>query len=122
MLGVNDIAGNPSISQMNMLVSYYKAILKACIAKNPNMEIFVLGVSPVGKKSSISMDKVNYYNVKLERQLLKLKNVYYYDLALELAGDDGYLQPQYVSSDGLHWTPKAYDVVLKAMKEMVKAY
>lgn len=122
MLGVNDIAGNPSEKQMDNMIRYYKAILKSCVKKNPNMEIFVLGVSPVGKSSNVSLNTINYYNRKMERQVVPLDNVYYYDLCLELAGDDGYLKPEYVAGDGLHWTSKTYDTVLKAMKEMVKEY
>jgi lysophospholipase L1-like esterase len=122
MLGVNDMAGNPSESAMNTIISYYKAILESCIASNPNMEIFVLGVSPVGKKSTVSLSTINYYNTRMEKKLLALDNVYYYDLALELADEEGYLEDKYAASDGLHWTSKAYDTVLKAMKEFVKAY
>lgn len=122
MLGVNDLAGNPTEKQMDNMISYYKAILKSCTKKNQNLEIFVLGVSPVGKKSSVNLNTINYYNRKMERKIVPLKNVYYYDLCLELAGDDGYLKPEYVASDGLHWTSKTYDTVLKAMKEMVKEY
>ncbi len=122
MLGVNDMAGNPSEKGMNTIISYYKKILKACIASNPDMEIFVMGVSPVGKTSNISLKTVNYYNTKMERSVVPLKNVYYYDLALELSGDDGYLRPEYAASDGLHWTSKTYDTVLKAMRECVKEY
>lgn len=122
MLGVNDIAGNPSKKQLDTTIKYYEAILKKCIAKNPNIEIFVMGVSPVGKHSTVSMDTVNYYNWKLERRVVALENVYYYDLALDLAGEDGYLKPQYVCSDHLHWTSKTYDTVLKALKKLVKAY
>jgi lysophospholipase L1-like esterase len=58
----------------------------------------------------------------MEKKLLALDNVYYYDLALELADEEGYLEDKYAASDGLHWTSKAYDTVLKAMKEFVKAY
>lgn len=122
MLGVNDIAGNPSEKQMDQMIQYYRAILKSCVKKNPDMEIFVLGVSPVGKNSTVNLNTINYYNRKMERQIVPLKNVYYYDLCLELAGEDGYLKPEYVASDGLHWTSKTYDTVLKAMKEMVKEY
>ncbi|MDE6624956.1 MAG: hypothetical protein K2K56_01155 [Lachnospiraceae bacterium] len=122
MLGVNDMAGNPSESSMNTIISYYEAILKTCIAGNPDMEIFVIGVSPVGKNSSISMKKVNYYNTKLEKKLLALKNVYYYDLALDLSDEEGYLAAEYAASDNLHWTSKAYDTVLKALREIVKGY
>lgn len=122
MLGVNDIAGNPTEKQMDNMIRYYKAILKSCVKKNPDMEIFVLGVSPVGKSSSVSLNTINYYNRKMERQVVPLDNVYYYDLCLELAGNDGYLKPEYVAGDGLHWTSKTYDTVLKAMKEMVKEY
>ena len=82
----------------------------------------MLGVSPVGKKSSVNLNTINYYNRKMERKIVPLKNVYYYDLCLELAGDDGYLKPEYVASDGLHWTSKTYDTVLKVMKDMVKEY
>ncbi|MCM1500003.1 MAG: GDSL-type esterase/lipase family protein, partial [Clostridium sp.] len=122
MLGVNDMAGNPSESSMNTIIGYYEAILKTCIAANPDMEIFVIGVSPVGKNSSISMEKVNNYNVKLEKKLLALENVYYYDLALDLSDEDGYLAAEYAAADGLHWTSKAYDTVLKALREIVKGY
>jgi hypothetical protein len=122
MLGVNDMAGNPSKSAMNTIISYYQAILKSCIAVNPDMEIFVIGVSPVGKNSTVSLSTINYYNTRMEKKLLALDNVYYYDLALELADEEGYLETQYAAADGLHWTSKAYDTVLKATREFVKAY
>lgn len=122
MLGVNDIAGNPSKKQMDITIKYYEKILKKCIKKNKNIEIFVMGVSPVGKHSTVKMSKVNYYNWNLERRIVAMDNVYYYDLALDLAGNDGYLKPKYVCSDSLHWTSKTYDTVLKALKELVKAY
>lgn len=122
MLGVNDMPGNPSEKYMDTTIAYYRKILQACMKKNPDIEIFVMGVSPIGKKSTISLDKINYYNRKMEKKVVPLKNVYYYDLALDIAGDDGYLKPEYVAADGLHWTSRTYDVVLKAMKECVKEY
>lgn len=122
MLGVNDMPGNPSEKYMDTTIAYYRKILQACMKKNPDIEIFVMGVSPIGKKSTISLSRINYYNRKMEKKVVSLKNVYYYDLALDIAGEDGYLKPEYVASDGLHWTSKTYDVVLKAMKECVKEY
>lgn len=122
MLGVNDIAGNPSNQYMNTTIRYYIAILKTCIKKNPDIEIFVMGVSPVGKGSSVKMSTVNYYNTGLEESVVALENVYYYDLALDMAGDDGYMKPEFISADSLHWTSAAYDTALKAMRECVKEY
>lgn len=122
MLGVNDIAGNPSQKYMDTTIKYYNKILKKCIKKNPDIEIFVMGVSPVGKGSTVKMKTVNYYNTQLEESVVALENVYYYDLALDMAGDDGYLKPEFVTADSLHWTSLAYDTALKAMRECVKEY
>lgn len=122
MLGVNDLAGNPTESYMDNTIRYYKQIVKVCLKKNPNMEIFVMGVAPVEAGISVNNATIKEYNRKLEDSLLIMDNVYYYDLALELAGEDGCLKPQYAATDGLHWNAAAYDVILKAQKKFVLEY
>lgn len=122
MLGVNDLAGNPADSYMNTVIAYYKSILKACIKKNPDMEIFVMAVAPVGENAPVSMSVIDAYNMKMEDVLLTMDNVYYYDLKWDLADERGYLKPEYMASDGLHWKAAAYDVMLKVQKDLIKEY
>lgn len=112
MLGVNSLWSSDS-SWLNSLWTDYEKILQKCRKKNPNMEIVVVGVAPVGKKASISKSAVNKFNKILKEKVSKKSGMYYCDMTSYLADSNGYLLSKYSAGDGVHWQIKTYSYVLE---------
>ena len=122
MLGINALYKGTSPRYMDHVIKYYDRILKACLKKNPHMEIIVMSVSPVGKRAVEKLKDVKLFNRKLMKLLKKYEEVQYMDLFPFMAGSDGYLKKSYNAGDGVHWNPSACRAVLKKMKQFVKIF
>lgn len=122
MLGINALYKGTSPRYMDHVIKYYDRILKACLKKNPHMEIIVMSVSPVGKRAVEKLKDVKLFNRKLKKLLKKYEEVQYMDLFPFMTGSDGYLKKSYNAGDGVHWNPSACRAVLKKMKQFVKIF
>lgn len=122
MLGMNGLPGKSNSSYQKVMVDYYKKILKKCLKKNPDMEIIVVGVSPTGRGSSVSMSNVKAFNKKLKKMTKPYDTVYYMDLTPVLGDGSGYLKKCYNGGDGIHWKKAAYQKVFDAFKKFAREF
>lgn len=114
MLGMNSLVGKPSNSTMENALKYYKKIIRACLQKNPDMQIIVLPVSPTRSTARVSNTYIKQFNVKL-KAMAKECQVYYYDYTSFIKNSDGALKSKYNGGDGLHWKASAYPEFKKAL-------
>ena len=94
-------------------------MLDNIVSKQPDAEIYIMGITPVSKHksttdSTFTMDRVKLYNEALHK-LAGENNCWYVDLCEGLAGSDGYL-PADVTSDGVHFNASHYKVWLDYLK------
>jgi hypothetical protein len=122
MFGMNGLPGNPSGASMDNQVRCISGIIKKCQKKNPNVEIVIMGVSPVTARAHVHLSSVKRFNKKLKASLKKKEGVYYYDPATVLANDQGYLKSGYGGGDGIHWSVSAYKKVYQSLQEFVKEW
>lgn len=122
MFGMNGLAGNPGSGSMQTQINCIGSIIKKCRKKNPEMEIIIMGVSPVSASTSVKMSNVRMFNRMLKKSLKKHKDVHYYDLSKILASSGGYLSSSYNGGDGIHWNSAAYKKVYKAINQYVKEW
>ena len=114
LLGINEIGYDTQT-----FIDYYTTMLDAIIAKQPNCDIYIMGLSPVSEAKSKSsetfnMTRIKEYNTAL-RQLAADKGCYYMDLVSALAGPDGYL-PATETTDGVHFSANVYKTWLDYVK------
>ena len=119
MLGVNSLWSTDS-KRLNSMWSQYEKILKKCHKKNPNMEIIVVGVAPVGKGAKISQKAVTKFNKLLKKKVSKKADMYYCDISESMSNAKGYLLPEYGAGDGIHWKSSTYRHVLKQWDNFAK--
>ncbi|MDO5155797.1 MAG: GDSL-type esterase/lipase family protein [Eubacteriales bacterium] len=119
MFGMNSLPGNPSDAGMDVQTRAICSVIKQCKKKNPNMEIVIMGVSPVGRTASVRLASVRRFNAKLKKSIKAYKNVHYFEPANVLADGAGYLSREYGGGDGIHWSPNAYKKVYQAVNEFV---
>lgn len=124
MLGVNALPGRTNSTYMDYIIKYYGYILGKCLKKNPDMEIIVMGVSPVGRGANVRLGSVKLFNKKLKTLLKnkKFRDVHYMDLFPVLADSSGYLKGQYGAGDNIHWNRGTYSLVLQEMKKAVRKF
>ncbi|MCM1500004.1 MAG: GDSL-type esterase/lipase family protein [Clostridium sp.] len=122
MLGMNGLVGSPGDADLNTKVDYFRKIIRACLKKNPDMEIVVLGVSPVGRRASVKKDTVERFNKKLKRLVNSMDGVRYYDTWQILADSQGYLKSQYGGGDGIHWQKSGYEKIKKSLDAFIREY
>lgn len=114
LLGINEIGYD-----VDTFGELYSSMLDTIIAKQPDCDIYVMGLTPVSyAKSSSSdtfnMDRIKQYNEKL-RSLASDKKCYYIDLVSALSGEDGYL-PSSETTDGVHFSTPTYEKWLNYLK------
>lgn len=119
MMGVNSLWSSDS-DALNSLLESYEKIIKKCRKRNANIEIFVIGVAPVGRNASVSSNAVRKFNSLLKKMASKMESVYYYSLSDSLADSNGYLLSKYAAGDGVHWRRETYDYVLKKWDSYTK--
>ncbi|MDL2293655.1 GDSL-type esterase/lipase family protein [Ruminococcaceae bacterium OttesenSCG-928-D13] len=92
------------------LLEYYAGMIDAFkAALDPAVTFYIQSITPVvqGVDSRFSLDRINSLNDQLAKMALE-KGCYYIDLHEALAGDDGWLRPDYGAGDGYHMTPVGY--------------
>lgn len=122
MLGMNGLVGSPGEGDLSTKADYFKKIIRACQKKNPDMEIVVMGVSPVGREATVKKDTVVRFNEKLKKLVKPMPEVRYYDTWEVLADSQGYLKGQYGGGDGVHWQKSGYEAVRKDLNRFIREY
>lgn len=122
MFGMNGLVGSPTTVSMDEQIDYMGKIIKKCRKKNRNMEIIILGVSPVSGGAHVKLSSIKTFNKRLKKAVKKWDDVHYYDLADVLADENGYLKRGYSGGDGIHWSPDAYKKVHQALNTYVKEW
>ncbi|MBE6594514.1 MAG: hypothetical protein E7644_01810 [Ruminococcaceae bacterium] len=93
---------------------YYEKLLDAIAAASPETVPVLQSVFPVARESrSITNDMIDRANGVIAT-IAKERGFVYVDANAVLKDREGYLKPAYCSStDGIHLTAAAYDVILK---------
>jgi lysophospholipase L1-like esterase len=122
MFGMNGLPGNPSGASMDNQVKCISGIINKCRKNNPDVEIVIMGVSPVTARASVHLSSVRLFNKKLKNSLKNKKGVHYYNPATVLANEQGYLKSGYGGGDGIHWSVAAYKKVYQSLQDFVKEW
>ncbi|MGI6029457.1 MAG: GDSL-type esterase/lipase family protein [Candidatus Heteroscillospira sp.] len=114
LLGINEIGYD-----VDYFIGLYQDMLDDIREKQPDAELYIMGLTPVSAYKSansdtFNMDRVRSYNDAL-RQLAADNSGWYVDLCAGLAGSDGYL-PSNVTTDGVHFAAEHYKVWLDYLK------
>lgn len=107
LLGVNEIA-----FPTDYFIGLYAGILDKLAEAEPGAEIYIMSLSPVTARKSAdgspyTEEKVLEYNAALYA-LAAERGCWYVDNIDALAGEDGYLPPDYAQEDGVHLWPSKY--------------
>lgn len=112
MIGINDL-GN-GISQETSM-EYYEKIIKMIKTESPNCEMFVESVLPT---TTIDLDKIVQFNSEL-KALCENEGIDYIDL-YSLFFDNGAIDTELISADGVHLNGKGYSKWITAINDYVE--
>ncbi len=111
-LGVNGVS---SCSE-EQFVGYYKDLIAEIKDASPLTKIILQSIYPVCSDyqyvNSISMEKINRANSWIA-ELAHEEGVYYLNTISALVDETGYLNPDYSNGDGIHISPKGFEVILE---------
>lgn len=113
-MGLNDI---PTYSAENFAEKYKgfaDEVLKVC----PHTKIYIMGLSPVMSECEYTTNnKIDEYNSKLDELFENYnQNIYFVNAGTVLKNDNGSLNKEYSSGDGIHLTGAAYDEMLEELE------
>ncbi len=111
--GINGIAW---LSE-EQFISDYEALLDQIEYVSPDTTIIVESILPVSSywersDGGVSNEKIDAYN-ELLLQMAEDRGLYYLDSASALKDEDGDMDSQYDSGDGLHYNTDGYEVVIE---------
>ncbi len=114
LLGINEIGYDVSY-----FADQYQTMLDSIREKEPDADIYIMGLTPVSAHksatdSTFTMDRVKMYNDALHT-LAAENDCWYVDLCEALSDETGYL-PSGVTSDGVHFAASHYKVWLQYLK------
>lgn len=114
-LGVNGV----SSCSKEQFTGYYKDLIDAIKEASPYTTIILQSIFPVCSDyqyvNSISMEKINNANAWIA-ELADEKDCYYLNTTSVLVDETGYLNPEYSNGDGIHISPKGFEVILDYIK------
>ncbi len=121
MLGSNGIQWLSNSAMISSIDSLVGIIQEA----SPDSKIYLISVTPVtpGYDSTVEdvnvMEKINDYNSDL-KDFAEEKGVIFINVAEDLKDEYGYFSSAFAESDGMHFKPGAYKVVLSKIERTVK--
>ncbi|MBR6217672.1 MAG: SGNH/GDSL hydrolase family protein [Eubacterium sp.] len=100
-----------------------KVVIDCIREYHPNAIIYVENVLPMGSSfsqnnPSFSNSRANEYNRKLLKMCQEYGDLIYLDIASCMRDDDGAALYEYIS-DGLHYTPEGYRVIMEFIRGAV---
>lgn len=107
LIGANSIVG----MEDEPFLAYYSEMLDAIRAKlDPRVSLYVQSITPVvqGVDDRFDMERINALNDALAN-MANDKGLYFINLCEALAGEDGWLKPEYGAADGYHLTADGCD-------------
>lgn len=106
--------GTNALTFMNrqQLIYYYDQLLTALQEQLPDTIFYVCSITPTtvdeaSRRPVFVYDAVYAANNEIA-MMASLKGMHYINLHEVLAGEDGYLKPEYAYSDGIHLRPDTY--------------
>ena len=115
-LGVNGVGYVDNEAFIKDYSEFIDDILKA----SPDSEIIIQSILPVGSAEEKKLPKLNNDNIDAVNLLLMElafeKGVYYLDVASVMKQADNTLAEEYDDGGGLHFTSRAYDVIMNYIK------
>lgn len=115
LVGANEFMNNTP----KLTVKNFNKMRKLLEAKNPNIEIVIIKISPQGKTGR-DKDKVaarKKYNKAYKKFAEKYDNVYYCNVTDFMDDGLGTLSPNCDAGDGCHWTPYAAKEMMLILKQ-----
>lgn len=115
-LGSDDILW-PTDNPQEYAINHYTALIDAIQQKLPQAEITILSVTPVTEEAlgkEPRYQNIPAYNEKLKEMAAK-EQIAFADLSAMIAG-----HPDLFDTDGIHFKPEFYPLLLNALKERVK--
>lgn len=111
-LGVNGV----SSCTKEQFVGYYKDLIAEIKEASSLTKIILQSIYPVCSDyqyvNSISMEKINRANAWIA-EMAHEEGVYYLNTISALVDETGYLNPDYSNGDGIHISPKGFEVILE---------
>ena len=108
--------GTNALTFMNreQLIYYYDQFLTSLKEQLPDSIFYVCSITPVtvqeaSRRPVFSYDAVYAANNEIA-MMASQKGMHYINLHEVLAGEDGYLKPEYAYTDGIHLKPDAYTI------------
>ena len=113
MMGINEIAGDPSV-----LKADYLELIDLVRQSQPEAELYVISVLPVTQSKDaggdFTIERITAYNDML-MELCAQESCWYVDLYSCFADEEGYL-PSSASTDGIHLQQEQYAVMLEYLR------
>lgn len=114
-MGLNDITTYSPENFAEKYTAFVDEVLKNC----PDSEIYIMGLTPVQSNCEYTTNqKIDDYNSKLSEIFDSYdKDVHFVNSGTVLKKDDGSLDMEYSSGDGIHITGAAYDKLLENLEK-----
>ena len=117
MLGINDCTDKDD--QLDKFLTPMKQIIEMIQETQPNAEIYLLSLAPVGRQTPNNIC-YSLKNVVLFTQAVKSLareyNTEYLDVFRLMADKNGYILDEYNAGDGIHIDAHHYDEILEFLK------
>lgn len=101
-------------------INDYSELIDDILEVSPDSEIIIQSILPVGAAEEAKLPKLNNDNIDAVNLLLMElafeKGVYYLDVASVMKQADNTLAEEYDDGGGLHFTSRAYDVIMNYIK------
>ncbi|MBR2028488.1 MAG: hypothetical protein IKA10_05845 [Oscillospiraceae bacterium] len=108
--------GTNALTFMNreQLIYYYDQLLTTLQEQLPDTTFYICSITPTtvaeaSRRPVFIYDAIYAANNEIA-MMASLKGMHYINLHEVLAGDDGYLKPEYAYSDGIHLKPETYTI------------
>ena len=115
-LGVNGVG----YVDNDAFINDYSELIDDILEVSPDSKIIIQSILPVGAAEEAKLPKLNNDNIDavnlLLMQLAFEKDVYYLDVASVMKQADNTLAEEYDDGGGLHFTSRAYDVIMNYIK------
>lgn len=109
LFGANSLK---ALTDENFLIYYEKLLDWIQSIARSDAQIYIQSLTPVTAAYEAGDGRYNQMHLyQLNNALAKMayeRGLYFVDLHEALAGDDGYMLPEYAAADGLHMAPEGY--------------
>lgn len=117
--GTNELGyGDP-----DKFIEELKVVIDTIKEYHPTATVYIENVLPMGERFSdnnpnFSNERAVLYNKKIKEMCEESKDLIYLDIASLMTDENGTAKEEYIS-DGLHYTPEGYRVIMNYIKSAV---